>query len=79
MSEPLPGPDPTPAMLARAERRTGLSDWGGDDFREGLGVLVASMARDAALHAAGRMAVGTLVAQGLSNRLRYVEAQRVLL
>ena len=28
-------------MIADAESATGLTDWGGDDFREPLGVLVA--------------------------------------
>jgi len=41
------------AMIADAEHATGLADWGGDDFREPLRVLVAALNSEAQLHEQG--------------------------
>ena len=41
-------------MLEAARAETGLSDFGDDDFREGLEVLARSIEEEADLHAVGR-------------------------
>jgi Sulfotransferase family len=59
-------------LHASATRITGLSDFGGDDYRDGLAVLLESYARDADLTALGRKVQrsflrGALVARLLSE------------
>lgn len=46
--------DRASALMQRAKDATGLSDFGGDGFREGLDVLIASADKEAALNEAGR-------------------------
>jgi len=41
------------ALVSDAERATGLADWGGDDFREPLAVLVRALNTEASLHEQG--------------------------
>jgi hypothetical protein len=60
-------------VMNEACEQTGLDDFGADDFREGLGVLCASIEGEAQLSDLGEVAVrGTIVAS-LSNRLRVVD------
>jgi len=59
-------------LHASATRITGLSDFGADDYTDGLAVLLESYARDAALTPLGRKAQrsflrGALVARLLSE------------
>jgi hypothetical protein len=59
----------TDALLAEVAEQAGLSDFGPGDFREGLEVLLASLAADAALSAASAKAVTSDVRRRLVNRL----------
>jgi hypothetical protein len=61
------------ALMAEAMEETGLSDFGPGDFREGLDVLLESLARDADLSPASDPAVIGDVRRRLTNRLE-VEA-----
>lgn len=64
------------ALLAGAERATGLSDWGDEAFREPLAILLASAEREARLNLVGRIALRRAVSTFLRNRLRFVRACR---
>lgn len=57
-------------MLAAAEQRTGLSDWGDPAFRERLDVLCASLRDEAGLSDTGIAVAYEQVVQNLVNRLR---------
>jgi hypothetical protein len=57
-------------FLAIAERRTGLSDWGDDRFREGLKALVEAFERQDTAHTFGRIVFRGFCIQLLVNRLR---------
>ena len=57
-------------MLAAAEQRTGLSDWGDPAFRERLDVLCASLRDEAGLSDTGVAVAYEQVVQNLVNRLR---------
>lgn len=62
-----------PGLLARARRRTGLTDFGDDGFREGLEVLVGSFLANPAVHAFGRHVFREHCTGLLANRLRIVD------
>src|SRR5512135_1335123 len=70
-----PGLDPE-QFLAIAERRTGLSDWGDDRFREGLKVLVEAFERQDTAHTFGRIAFRAFCIRLLVNRLRIEDELR---
>jgi hypothetical protein len=57
-------------LLTKARRKTGLSDFGADSFREGLSVLLAALEAEAGLSALGRVSTQQFVLQLLANRLR---------
>jgi hypothetical protein len=57
-------------VVAAAERATGLSDFGADDFRERLRVWLAAADEDADLNPLGRMTVFNNAVRVLANRLR---------
>ena len=59
------------AMTAAARERTGLDDFGADDFRERLAVWLQSVEEDTGLNALGRMLVHQHGVRVLSNRLRF--------
>ncbi|WP_245617743.1 sulfotransferase family protein [Nitriliruptor alkaliphilus] len=63
-------------LIAAARRRTGLSDLGDEGFREGLGVLLASLEGEAQLTTLGRLAARTRIVGLLETRLRLVDHQR---
>jgi hypothetical protein len=63
------------SLLAEARAQTGLSDFGGDDFREGLAVLLETYQR-AGLTPAGRRRTRERLVALLANRLRIAEAFR---
>jgi hypothetical protein len=64
------------ALLAAAEKSTGLHDFGPDSFREGLRVLLGSLEGDARLTTIGRLAARTRIVNLLETRLRLIEHRR---
>jgi hypothetical protein len=58
------------ALLERARQQTGLEEFGADDFREGLNILLASLDEEARLNAQGGMAMDTQLVDLLANRLQ---------
>jgi hypothetical protein len=60
-------------LLERAIKKAGSSDFGGDDFREGLRRFLASAEREAKLTLLGRLMVQSYVTDNLANRLRLVD------
>ena len=60
-------------LLDTAVRRAGSSDFGGDDFREGLRVLLESVEREAELSTLGRLSCRETLLRYLENRLRLTE------
>ena len=71
MNDPIPRLD-SEAILAEAERRTqGLADFGSGPFLEPLGRLLASLEREARLHALGRRIAQERVLLHVVNRLGY--------
>ncbi len=62
-------------LVQAAERRTGLSDFGPGDWRDGLDGLCASLEDEAALNTVGRISARNHLLQLLVNRLQ-LEAAR---
>ena len=60
-------------LLAAACEETGLDDFGGEAFREGLSVYCESIASEAKLNDIGAMAVPATIVASLANRLRVVD------
>jgi Sulfotransferase family len=60
-------------LMSEARTETGLDDFGGDDFREGLAVYCESVVAEAKLNDVGAMAVRSIVVASLANRLRVVD------
>lgn len=60
-------------FIAAASAQTGLSDFGGDSFREGLSVYCESLESEAQLNPFGVAALPGAIVGALSNRLRVVE------
>jgi Sulfotransferase family len=63
-------------LVERAQRRTGLSDFGEEPFEEPLRVLVESFEREACLSAFGKMAARWDMLRFLSNLLMLREAEK---
>lgn len=61
------------ALLAGARKRTGLTDFGGDGFREPFEALLAALENEARLTPTGRFLTRGLVSQLLETRLRAAE------
>jgi len=61
------------SLLARAVKNTGLSDFGDQDFREPLRVLLASFENEAALTLLGRIIARGDTVRTLENRLHFVD------
>ena len=61
------------ALIQTACEQTGLSDFGGDSFREGLDVLCESVSAEAQLNAFGEMALPGAIVGALSNRLKVTD------
>jgi Sulfotransferase family len=57
-------------LLERARRANGLDDFGDDDFREGLEILIESADREACLTSMGTAAFDAQIVDHLSNRLQ---------
>jgi hypothetical protein len=64
------------ALLEKAMRNTGLSDFGGEEFRQPLALLVDSLEREANLSLLGRMVARSDLLRTLENRLRLVDLFR---
>ena len=62
--------DHVDALLAQACQQTNLSNFGGDYFREGLGILVTALDREARLNTMGRVATDAQIVLLLANRLQ---------
>jgi Sulfotransferase family len=60
-------------VIAEACEKTGLDDFGPDNFREGLAVLGDSINGEARLNELGAVAVRETVVNALANRLRVVD------
>jgi hypothetical protein len=58
------------SVVHAARKKTGLTDFGDQRFREPLGVLIDSLERDAHLHAVGRFTARRQLVDLLSTRLR---------
>ncbi len=61
------------ALLEEAKKKTGLSDFGDDGFREGLSVLLDSLNNEANLNDFGRIVAGMTLTTFLKNRLQVTE------
>jgi len=57
-------------LLRAARKQTGLDDFGGEEFREGLRRLVDSLNADAQLNVLGRISARTTLVSNLRNRLQ---------
>ncbi|HEY2430893.1 MAG TPA: sulfotransferase, partial [Acidimicrobiales bacterium] len=64
------------ALVEGASRATGLDDFGGDSYREGLDRLTDSLHAEADLTPAGSQLLGFRLRQLLANRLRIEEVFR---
>lgn len=65
-------------LIAEAERETGLSDWGGNEFRAPLARLAAAAAEEAFLTPAGQRHLTDRLRTILRNRLRlFADRQRI--
>jgi hypothetical protein len=60
----------TEELLATAQERTGLADFGDGSFREALDVLVKSVQTEARLNAVGEVVVPELILKHLGQRLQ---------
>ena len=63
-------------LIDRARTATGLADFGGDGFREGLERLVAALAGEARLNPTGEAALTAQIVDLLGQRLRVAEWYR---
>ena len=63
-------------LLDEVVAQTGLDDFGGDTYREGLDVLCDSLTREAQLNEIGQAALRGNIVGTLSNRLRIVDYRR---
>lgn len=60
-------------LVEEAVASAGLDDFGGDDFRTGLGVLAEALRSEAQLNDIGAVAVRAQIVGALTNRLRIVD------
>lgn len=63
-------------LTAEAQRRTGLADWGGDDFRAPLAALAAGLNDDAQLHEQGAAIARRHLLDVLCGRLRLADDRK---
>jgi hypothetical protein len=63
-------------LLEKARRNTGLSDFGGDEFREPLALLIDCLEKEAHLSLLGRLVARGDLLRTLENRLRLVDLFR---
>lgn len=60
-------------LVAAACEATGLDDFGGDEWREGLDRLVHSLVTEAELNQLGPLVAGSQIDSALTNRLRIID------
>ena len=72
----LPGRLEVDSLIAHAQRKTGLTDFGGDEHLRALQVLVESINDEARLTATGRLIQKSRLADALVQRLRIQELFR---
>ena len=72
--EPPPGGrfESIDTLLATAERKTGLLDWGDPSFRDGLSVLLGALEEVPDLTPLGVVTFNNMIRQALVNRLRFL-------
>jgi len=58
------------SLVSEAQANTGLTDFGGDDFREPLGVLLESLREEAPLNELGRTIMRSRIIESLETRLK---------
>jgi len=58
------------ALMRAAQQQTGLSDWGDDNFREGMQILLQTCRQEAGLSLIGQKWLQTECLRWLANRLR---------
>jgi hypothetical protein len=75
-AEQTPAPLEEDALLEAARRRVGLSDFGDEEFRARLRVMLQSAREDEGLNALGRLGIHANLVRVLSNRLRFVDLLR---
>jgi hypothetical protein len=63
-------------LLRTAKQNTGLSDFGGDEFRQPLALLVDCLEKEARLSLLGRLVARSDLLRTLENRLRLVDLFR---
>lgn len=63
-------------LLAEAQRRTGLDDFGGTTFLEPYRIFVKACEQEAQLHAVGRLLTRSDLLNWLENRLRLTDARK---
>lgn len=63
-------------LIAEAEKETGLSDWGEDDFRGALVVLVRAAETEGEMTTLGRERIRTWLAMLLEQRLKMMEDRK---
>lgn len=61
------------SLVTEALARTGLADFGPDDFREPMRIFLGALEREAKLHYVGRTLARADVVEWLANRLRIVD------
>ncbi len=61
------------SLMEEAVRNTGLSDYGDDDFRKGLQVLLSALEKEAELSDFGRIFAHNEILRHLENRLKVTE------
>jgi len=66
----------TDALLRHAEDETGLGDWGGDEFRAPLGLLVQSLNNEARLNTRAAPVLTRRLADTLVQRLKLIEDRK---
>jgi hypothetical protein len=63
-------------LLAEAQARTGLSDFGGDEFLEPYRIFVRALGEEAQLHAVGRLIARSDLRNWLENRLALADFRK---
>jgi hypothetical protein len=75
-AEQVAAPLEEEALLEAARRRTGLSEFEDEGFRDRLRVMLQSAREDAGLNALGRLGIHAKLVRDLANRLRFEDLMR---
>ena len=71
----VPGLDPE-KLIAKAQKQTGLDDFGDPSFREGLDRLIEALEREARLSQIGRIGTQVSLMNHLRARLQLVDHRK---